>query len=310
MFTVRRACLASPSCPVDPVELSLAYQRCTPVIGAEVLGADLTRLSPDQYRQLRDLLVAHQVLFFRDQPRLSPVQQINFARQFGELHQHPAAPHLQGHPEIFVIHADAESKIANGNGWHSDVSCDETPPMATMLQLHTLPETGGDTLFASMFAAFETLSLPMQSFLSGLTAEHASEHIYRGRYADRGIDDTNRTYPSAIHPVVRTHEEAGRQSLFVNPSFTTRIEGLLKHESDALLAMLFAHQQRPEFQMRFQWTKNAIALWDNRSTQHFALWDYWPATREGHRVTIQGSRPCYTSRPSTQRRMRLSRNSI
>ncbi len=280
------------------------------MIGAEILGADLTRTSPDEYAQLRALLAEHQVLFFRDQPRLTPDQHITFARQFGELHQHPAAPHLKGHPEIFVIHADAESRIANGNGWHTDVSCDECPPLATMLQLQVLPTTGGDTLFASMFAAFETLSESMQSFLTTLTALHESEHIYRGRYAERGVDDTGRVYPSVSHPIARTHEEAQRHALFVNPSFTTRINGLLPHESDALLGMLFAHQQRPEFQVRFRWSENAIALWDNRSTQHFALWDYWPATREGHRVTIKGPRPCYNPVPITPRRMRLSRNSI
>jgi len=288
----------------------LEVQPCTPVIGAEILGANLTRTSSDEYLQLRALLTEHQVLFFRDQPRLTPAQQIVFSRQFGELHQHPAAPHLEGHPEIFVIHADAQSKIANGNGWHTDVSCDECPPLATMLQLHILPSTGGDTLFASMFAAFETLSVPMQTFLSTLGARHESEHIYRGRYSQRGVDDTGRVYPATSHPIVRTHEEARRQALFVNPSFTTRIDGLLKHESDALLAMLFAHQQRPEFQLRFRWSQNAIALWDNRSTQHFALWDYWPATREGHRVTIKGPRPCYNPVPISQLRMRLSRNSI
>ena len=122
-------------------------------------------------------------------------------------------------------------------------------------------------------------------------AHHESEHIYRGRYAERGVDDAGRQYPRALHPMVRSHLGSNRLSLYVNPSFTTRIEGLAQAESETLLAMLYAHQQRPEFQVRFRWTKNAIAVWDNRCTQHFALWDYWPAERRGHRVTILGERP-------------------
>jgi taurine dioxygenase len=233
------------------------------------------------------------VLFFRDQPALSPEAQIRFAGQFGPLHAHPAAPHLDGHPEIFVIHAHRDSKVANGNGWHTDVSCDERPPMATLLQIHVLPPTGGDTLFSSMYAAFETLSPALQAFLATLTATHASEHVYRGRYADRGVDDSTRSYPTTSHPVVRTHPESGRQALYVNPSFTTRINELEPDESRALLGYLYQHQQRPEFQVRFRWTQNAIAFWDNRCTQHFALWDYWPDERRGHRVTIEGERPYY-----------------
>jgi taurine dioxygenase len=269
---------------IDPV---------TPVIGADVAGARLAALDEAEFQLIRNALTDHQVLFFRDQPRLQPDEQIAFARRFGPLHAHPAAPHMDGHPEIFVIHAHKDSKVANGNGWHTDVSCDEEPPLATMLQIHELPPAGGDTLFASMFAAFETLSAPMQTFLSGLTATHASEHIYRGRYSDRGVDDSNRVYPSAVHPVVRTHPDSGRRALYVNPSFTTRINELEADESRALLDYLYRHQQRAEFQVRFRWSENAIALWDNRSTQHFALWDYWPAERKGHRVTIRGERPFF-----------------
>ncbi|MGD8415532.1 MAG: TauD/TfdA family dioxygenase [Pseudomonadales bacterium] len=265
----------------------------TRAIGAEVSGADLAAAEPDTVAAVRAALNRHQVLFFRDQPALSPEAQIRFAGQFGPLHAHPAAPHLDGHPEIFVIHAHRDSKVANGNGWHTDVSCDERPPMATLLQIHVLPPTGGDTLFSSMYAAFETLSPALQAFLATLTATHASEHVYRGRYADRGVDDSTRSYPTTSHPVVRTHPESGRQALYVNPSFTTRINELEPDESRALLGYLYQHQQRPEFQVRFRWTQNAIAFWDNRCTQHFALWDYWPDERRGHRVTIEGERPYY-----------------
>lgn len=263
----------------------------TPVIGAEISGIDIT--DPACFEPIHQALIDHQVIFFRDQPRLDPRAQIAFARQFGPLHAHPAAPHLEGHPEIFVIHAHRDSKVANGNGWHTDVSCDEEPPLATMLQIHTIPPSGGDTLFASMYAAYESLSHPMREFLAGLTATHDSEHVYRGRYSDRGVDDSGRVYPSAVHPVVRTHPNTGRRALFVNPGFTTRINELSADESRALLDYLFRHQQRQEFQVRFRWSPNAIAFWDNRCTQHFALWDYWPEERKGHRVTVQGERPFF-----------------
>lgn len=262
-----------------------------PLIGAEVRGADLRQLDDTAFAAILAAFTQHGVLFFRDQPELAPDEQVAFAKRFGPLHTHPAAPTLTGHEEVFVIHAHAESKVANGNGWHTDVSCDITPPLGTMLQLHVLPSTGGDTLFASMYAAFDTLSPTLKRFLLSLHAHHESEHIYRGRYADRGVDDTDRQYPRALHPVVRTHPLSGRPALYVNPSFTTRIEGLNKNESDALLKMLYRHQQRPEFQVRFSWSKNAIALWDNRCTQHFAMWDYWPEERKGHRVTIEGEAP-------------------
>ena len=269
----------------------MKVQATTPLIGAEVSGVDLASLSDNEFGALKDAFTQHSVLFFRDQPKLAPEVQVEFAKRLGPLHTHPAAPTLDGHPEVFVIHAHKDSKVANGNGWHTDVSCDEEPPLATMLQLHKLPSVGGDTLFTSTYAAFETLSAPMQSFLMTLNAHHESEHIYRGRYSDRGVEDEGREYPRALHPVVRTHPESGRKSLYVNPSFTTRIDGLSKTESDALLQMLYQHQQRPEFQVRFQWTQNAIALWDNRCTHHFAMWDYWPDERRGHRVTIKGERP-------------------
>jgi taurine dioxygenase len=286
---------------VDLETSDLQINPTTPVIGAEILGADLANPTDDTFALIEQALTDHQVVFFRDQPELSADQQIAFARHFGDLHIHPAAPDLESHPGLFVIHAHKDSKVANGNGWHTDVSCDEKPPLATMLQMHILPSSGGDTLFASMFAAFETLSPALQGFLSTLTATHGSEHVYRGRYAERGVNDDGKTYPSAIHPVVRTHPRSGRQALYVNPSFTTHINELSHTESRALLKMLYEHQQRPELQVRFQWTQNAIAIWDNRCTQHFALWDYWPEERKGHRVTIQGERPYFDPNPAAKK---------
>ena len=178
-----------PQCKMSPVPFeqpgvkSMEIVELTPTIGAEIRGADLANLTHDQFVAIRQAFLDHQVVFFRDQPRLTPRQQITVAERLGPLHVHPAAPHLDGEPAIFVIHTHRDSKIANGNGWHSDVSCDAEPPLATMLQIHQLPPSGGDTLFASMYAAFEALSPTMQAFLTTLRAHHESEHIYRGRYA-------------------------------------------------------------------------------------------------------------------------------
>ena len=264
----------------------------TPTVGAEIRGVDLRKpLSEDVFDEVRSAFLRHQVVFFKEQEKLSPDQQIAFARRFGGLHLHPAAPHLEGLPEVFVIHTHKGSKIANGNGWHTDVSCDAEPPLGTMLQLHHLPSQGGDTLFASMYAAWDALSAPMQAFLETLNARHESEHVYRGRYSDRDVDDAGKVYPESVHPVVRTHPETGRRALYVNCGFTTGIEGLGKAESRALLNFLFEHIEQERFQVRFKWEVNDMAFWDNRCLQHHAMWDYWPEERKGHRVTIQGDRP-------------------
>jgi taurine dioxygenase len=240
---------------------------------------------------VRRALLAHQVLFFRDQLEIAPDVQIQMGRMFGELHFHPAAPQMDSYPEIFEIHVHKNSRIANGEFWHSDVSCDEIPPLGTILQLHILPEIGGDTLFANMYAAYETLSPPLKSMLGSLTALHGSEHVYRGRYSDRGVDDAGKNYPQALHPVVRTHPETGRKALYVNRTFTTRINELSEHESSAMLGFLFDHSEQIDFQIRFRWERNDVAFWDNRCVMHRAVWDYWPEERKGRRVTIKGDRP-------------------
>lgn len=264
----------------------------TPTVGAEIRGLDLRKpLSDEVFEEVRSAFRRHQVVFFKEQERLTPDQQVAFARRFGGLHLHPAAPHLEGRPELFVIHTHKGSKIANGNGWHTDVSCDAEPPLGTMLQLHQLPSHGGDTLFASMYAAWDALSAPMQAFLETLNARHESEHVYRGRYSDRDVDDTGKVYPESVHPVVRTHPDTGRRALYVNCGFTTGIEGLGTAESKALLNFLFEHIEQERFQVRFKWEVNDMAFWDNRCLQHHAMWDYWPEERKGHRVTIQGDRP-------------------
>ena len=272
----------------------LDVRRTSPNIGAEVRGVDLANgLTAAEFAEVERAFHEHQVIFFKDQSRIAPDVQVEIGKMFGPLHFHPAAPHLEGYPPIFVIHAHKDSKVANGEGWHTDVSCDTEPPLGTMLQMHILPSAGGDTMFASMYGAYDTLSPAMQSFLEGLTATHESEHIYRGRYSDRGVDDADKVYPSAVHPVVRTHPATGRNALYVNGGFTTRINELSKAESRNLLGFLFRHMEEQLMVTRFRWSENDVALWDNRCVQHRALWDYWPEERKGHRVTIKGDRPYF-----------------
>jgi taurine dioxygenase len=203
-------------------------------VGAEIEGVGLGAMDDDDLRLVHDALIEHGVVFFRDQD-ISVESQVALGAWFGELDVHPNDPGLEGHPEVMIIHADESSKRVAGETWHSDVSCDPEPPMGSILRIHTLPETGGDTLFASMYAAYEALSPVMQTFLRGLTAIHDGAPYYRSVNARIGRDDGGRDYPRAEHPVIRTHPESGREGLFVNEMFTTEIVGLEKAESDALL---------------------------------------------------------------------------
>jgi taurine dioxygenase len=270
---------------------SIQVEKVTPLAGAEIRGVDLAKpLDERTFKEIHAALIDNGVIFFRDQ-HLTPEQQKAFGRLFGDLHMHPAAPReVPEHPEILVIHADENSKHVAGENWHSDVSCDLEPPMGSILYMHELPPVGGDTLFASMYAAYDALSEPMKRFLEPLTAMHEGEHVYRGRY---GVNDTGKVFPKAEHPVVRTHPVSGRKALYVNGGFTTRIVQLKRAESDAVLQFLYRHVETPEFHCRFRWQVNSVAFWDNRCMQHHAMWDYYPQRRHGHRVTIKGDKPFY-----------------
>jgi taurine dioxygenase len=264
-----------------------------PNLGAIITGIDLSNsISDTEIRIIKDAFHKFQVLFFQNQSEILPQNHIVLGQFFGDLHIHPAAPKMKNYPEIFEINTDKNSKIANGaEDFHSDVSCDIEPPLGTMLQLHVLPECGGDTMFANMYLAYEALSKPMQVFLGGLKASHESEHFYKGRYQNKNEVDMNKEYPSAIHPIIRTHPETEKKAIYVNKFFTTRIEGLADQESKLILDYLFTHIEKTEFQIRYKWNKNDMAFWDNRCTIHKALWDYFPNERKGRRVTIKGSVP-------------------
>jgi taurine dioxygenase len=269
----------------------ITVRPVNPTLGAEVTGVDLAELDDTTWHEIEQAWADHAVLFFRDQ-HLSPEAHEALGRRIGELHVHPAAPTVEGHPNVMRIHADENSKVVAGNGWHTDVSCDERPPAATILHLPVIPETGGDTLFISTEAAYDALSSAMKEFLDDKVAVHESAHVYKGRYGSKASDSRDGEFPSAEHPVIRTHPVTGRKAIYVNRAFTTRIRGLAPNESRAILNLLCDHiEHRPEFQCRFTWTPGAVAMWDNRCTQHYAAWDYHPEVRSGRRVSIVGERP-------------------
>ncbi|MGF6441176.1 TauD/TfdA dioxygenase family protein [Paraburkholderia youngii] len=270
---------------------SIAVQPLTRHIGALIDGIDLTRpLGATQVAELRRALLAHQVIFFRNQP-ISLDQHLALGRHFGSLHVHPNSPGPEGYPEILQIHADENTRRIAGDRWHSDVSCDVEPPMGSILHLHTLPSHGGDTLFSSAYAVYESLSPGFRRYLEGLSATHDGEPTYRQRNRLRGIDDTGRRFPKASHPVVRTHPETGRKGVFVNANFTTHIDNVPAAESEGILRLLFERFGAPEYQVRWRWEPHSIAFWDNRACQHLAVWDYYPEVRSGYRVTISGDKP-------------------
>jgi taurine dioxygenase len=268
---------------------TIEVRKLTPVIGAEISGVDLSKpLGNQQFKEIHDAWMENLVIFFRDQD-LSVEQHLDFGRRFGKLHLHPAAHQPKDHPETLVIKADENSKRVAGEEWHSDVSCDPEPPMGSMLYLTEVPpDGGGDTMFANMYRAYETLSEPVRKMITGLTAIHDGKHVYERPGYREGAQ-----YPRSEHPIVRTHPVTGKPALFVNRGFTTRIVGMSKNESNAILEMLYRHIETPELCVRFKWQPKSLACWDNRCAQHHALWDYYPHRRAGRRVTICGDKPFY-----------------
>jgi taurine dioxygenase len=281
--------------PVRP-ERRLEYghlhvQPIAPHIGAEVRGVDLSQpLSPEQLQDIRDAWADWMVLVFRDQ-RLDREAHKRFGRNFGRLHVHPmhhGRPDQD--PEILVVKTTAKSAYTAGEGWHTDVTCDPIPPLGSMLYITETPDCGGgDTLFADMYMAFEMLSPPMQRFLESLTAVHDGALPYVGSY---GTAPPEGGYPRSEHPVVVRHPDTGRKVLYVNSGFTTHIKGLQRWESRALLDTLFSLLQRePKLHCRVRWEPNTLTMWDNRCTQHQAVWDYFPYSRYGERVSVVGDKP-------------------
>lgn len=259
---------------------TIEAQRMTATLGAIITGIDLTKtLSNAQVEDLHAAIADHQVIFFRDQ-KLDPDSLRRLGRHFGELQAH-ALKGMEGYPEVRQLHADANSKHVSGEEWHTDMSCIPVPPMGSILYIHTLPPVGGDTVFASMYAAYDSLSAGMKTYLEGLTATHDGKLAF-GRFDPTG------TYPVAMHKIIRTHPVTKRKLIYVNRGFTSHINDVSKEESEAILAFLYKHCENAYFQVRFRWEQHSVAFWDNRCTQHLAIWDYFPQTRSGYRVQIEG----------------------
>lgn len=257
----------------------------TPRIGAEVHGVSLAALGDGELDAIRSAFVRHRVLVFRDQD-LDREAHKAFGRHFGALQTHPAKTELgmAGDPEIFDIRIGPETKVANGELWHTDLSCEPIPPSASALYItETPPSGGGDTMFANMTDAYTSLSAPIRDMLVGLTAVHSGEQDLRA-YGIRLRQ--GQSYPSAVHPVVIRHPETGEPVLYVNEAFTESIEGLSKRESDAILQLLYRHvETNTRLQCRVSWTPGTLVLWDNMGVHHHAVWDYYPERRTGERVT-------------------------
>jgi len=267
----------------------------TPAIGAIVTGLDLsTSLSDTLVSEIRSSLDEHLLLFFPEQV-LPAVQQRDFAARFGKLYVHPFYAGHEEAREIMVLAHDARLK-ANSDRWHNDATYLSTPPQAAILYAEQIPEVGGDTLWANMYLAYETLSEPLKVLTSNLRAVHSfARNFTPERFRSLGMEERRdqlyAEHPPVSHPVARTNPATGRKALFVNQDFTSHVEGMSLRESDALLRFLFDHMAQPEFQVRWRWRANTVAFWDNRWTQHCALADYFPQRRVVRRATILGDRP-------------------
>jgi len=263
-------------------------------LGAEIAGVDLSRpLSDTTYAGLRRAWLEHLVLFFRDQ-ELTPAQFLAFGRRFGEVIEYPFVKGLDDYPEIIPVLKLAHEHVNFGGVWHSDTAYLEAPPMASMLVAREIPPVGGDTLFASMYLAYETLSDGMKRLIEPLVAINSSSKADASRTREDRMKDSGREgrkeYVSA-HPVVRRHPETGRRALYVNVAHTVRFDGMTEEESAPLLEYLFRHQTRPEFTCRFRWRRGSLAMWDNRCAQHNAINDYHGHRRLLHRITLAGDTP-------------------
>ena len=267
----------------------------TPNLGAEIRGADLgTPMDEDTFRRIHTALMEHEVIVFRGQD-ITAEQQIAFGKRFGAPTVHPFSPNLSELPELIVLDNHKNNPPRLSDVWHSDESFREEPPMGTILRAVITPELGGDTMFASMTAAFEGLSDRMQHFISGLEAVHDFKPfrtLFSGDEASKKkLREMEDMYPNPAHPVVRVHPVTGRKVLFVNPQFTITIKGMSEKESRGILDILFHQAEIPEYQLRHHWEPHTLAFWDNRSTQHYAVHDYYPQRRRMERITLKGDRP-------------------
>ncbi len=260
-------------------------------LGAEIFGADVK--DGEQFKEIHEAFAEYSVIVLRGQ-NITSDDHLTFARRFGSINVNRFFKPVDGHPEIATVLKEKDQKQAVGEGWHTDHSYDLAPAMGSILHAIEMPPFGGDTLFVSMSQAYEALSDPMRKFVDGLTAVHSSRHAFGANIKDSEAAKSGRfknaeaATQDARHPVVITHPLSGRRGLYVNPVFTTHIEGLTEEESAAILEMLYEHCKQPEFQCRVRWQAGDITMWDNRATWHKAINDYHGFRRLMHRVTVEG----------------------
>lgn len=264
-------------------------------IGAEIDGVNLKKITKEQFKEIKIVFGKYGVIFFRNQ-NLSPEEEIIFAELWGEININRFFTNLEGYPKIALVSKEPDQKKNIGGTWHTDHTYDLEPAMGSILFAHQVPKKGGDTLFSSMYAAYETLSDGLKDTLKNMYGRHSSRHVFGTSRAERNDDTVGRIINSdkakqdAIHPVVITHPQTGKKALFVNPTFTLGFDGWSDEESKPLLNYLYSHATKPEFTCRFKWEEGSIAFWDNRSTWHLAVNDYHGQRRLMHRITINGTR--------------------
>jgi taurine dioxygenase len=271
---------------------SLEVVPTGPVVGAEIRGLDLSApLQAAEVETIRRTLFDRGVVFFRDQ-MITPEQHIAFAERFAPININRFFTPVPGHPKIAEVRKEPDQTKNIGGGWHTDHSYDQVPALGSILLARELPESGGDTLFASMYAAWDALSDGLKATLRSLRAVHSSRHVFgrrdRPEQKDGRLGNAHLATQDAVHPVALRHPGSGRTALYVNPAFTLRFEGWTDEESKPLLEYLYRHAARPEFQTRFAWAPGSIAFWDNRATWHYAANDYQGERRLMHRITLEG----------------------
>lgn len=263
--------------------------KTSPNIGAEIRGVDLRHeLSDETFAKIRQAFSDHGVIFFRDQD-ITPDQHIAFAQRWATINVNRFFTPVETHPQVAEVRKEPEQTANIGANWHTDHTYDQIPAMGSILYAREVPPVGGDTLFASQYAAYDALSDAMKQTLGTLRAEHSSRHVFGVVRPETGrIGNAAAALQDAVHPVVIKHPLSGRPALYVNTDFTLRFEGWTDEESEPLLRWLYEHATRPEFTTRFSWEPGSIAMWDNRATQHIAINDYHGHRRLMHRITLEG----------------------
>ena len=264
-------------------------EAITPAIGAEVSGVSLNKdLNSDTVEKIYNALIKHQVIFFREQ-NLTPESHLKLAKSFGDIDPgHPVYPHVEGFQSIVLLKNDANSK-PDTNDWHKDFTFKSNPPFASILHGVSVPKVGGDTLWASMSAAYDQLPDGWKDYLEGLEAIHDMGTFRNDYYKEGGVESINnalKSVGSAVHKVIDTHPISGLKYINVNQSFTRNIVNENQGPSDHVLQFLYQHMNKPEFQVRVHWEDDSVAIWDNRITQHYAVCDYLPELRHMQRITV------------------------